>query len=53
MKELRVKCRQCGDRFTVYRYGRERTPTYCDTCREERNREQARVRMARMRAHRR
>jgi hypothetical protein len=35
------------------RFERERTPAYCDLCREERKREQARLRMQRLRARRR
>jgi hypothetical protein len=53
MKERHVRCKGCGDRFTVIRFERERTPAYCDLCREERKREQARVRMQRLRARRR
>jgi len=53
MKQLRVRCRACGARFTVIRFERERTPTYCDSCREERKREQARARMQALRARRR
>lgn len=50
MKELRVRCKGCGERFIVIRFERERTPAYCDLCSEERKREQARVRMRTMRA---
>ena len=53
MKERHVRCKGCGDRFTVIRFERERTPAYCDLCREERKREQARGRMQRLRARRR
>lgn len=52
MKELRVRCKGCGERFSVICFERERTPAYCDLCREERQREQARARMVRMRARR-
>ncbi len=50
MKERRIRCKQCGDRFTVLRFERERTSAYCDLCREDRKREQARARMRTMRA---
>lgn len=50
MKERRVRCKQCGERFTVIRFERERTSAYCDVCREDRKREQARDRMRAMRA---
>lgn len=50
MKERRVRCKQCGERFTVLRFERERTSAYCDICREDRKREQARDRMRAMRA---
>ena len=50
MKERRVRCKQCGERFTVLRFERERTSAYCDLCREDRKREQARARMRTMRA---
>jgi hypothetical protein len=53
MKERQVRCKGCGDRFIVMRFERERTPAYCDLCREERKREQARLRMQRLRARRR
>ncbi len=52
MKELRKRCKACGERFTVIRWERERAPSYCDLCREERQREQARARMQAMRARR-
>ena len=44
MKELRKRCKNCGERFTVIRFERERTSAYCDLCRAERQREQARIR---------
>ena len=50
MKERRVRCKGCGERFTVVRFDRERTPAYCDFCREERKRDQARERMRAWRA---
>ncbi len=53
MKERRVRCKACGDRFTVLRFERERTSAYCDTCREERKREQTRARMQALRDRRR
>jgi len=53
MREIRVRCKSCGERFTVIRWERERTSHYCDLCREERKREQARARMQAWRAHRR
>jgi hypothetical protein len=45
MKERWVRCKGCGERFTVVRVERERTPAYCDLCREERRRAQTRERM--------
>jgi len=53
MKERRVRCKECGERFAVVRLERERTSAYCDACREERKRTQARERMQAMRARRR
>jgi len=53
MKERRVRCKGCGERFTVIRLERERTSAYCDLCREERRREQARARMKALRDRRR
>ena len=53
MKERRVHCKGCGERFTVVRFERERTPAYCDLCREERKRDQARERMRAWRERRR
>ncbi len=52
MKERRIKCAACGERFTVIRVERERISAYCDLCREERKREQARARMQAMRQRR-
>jgi len=52
MKEKRVKCAECGERFTVIRVDRERISAYCDLCREEREREQARERVRQMRERR-
>ncbi len=51
MKERRVRCKECGERFTVIRVERERTPSYCDLCREERERAQTRERMRALRDH--
>ncbi len=45
MKERRVRCAHCGERFTVLRFVRERASAWCDLCREERRREQTRARM--------
>lgn len=50
MREIRVRCKSCGERFTVIRWERERTSHYCELCREERKREQARLRMQAWRA---
>jgi uncharacterized paraquat-inducible protein A len=50
MKERRVRCKACGERFTVIRLDRERTSAYCDLCRADREREQARARMRAWRA---
>jgi len=52
MKELRVKCKECGERFSVIRVDRERISAYCALCREDREREQARVRVEKMRRQR-
>jgi len=55
IKERRIKCAACGERETVIRGDRGPVSAYCDLCREERKREQARLRMAalrdRQRAH--
>ena len=53
MKERRIRCKECGERFSVIRVERERTSAYCDLCREERRREQARARMQALRDRRR
>jgi hypothetical protein len=53
MKERHVRCTGCGERYTVIRFERERTPAYCDLCREERKRDQTRERMRALRARRR
>lgn len=53
MKERHIRCKDCGERFTIVRFERERVPAYCDLCREERKRAQARERMQALRARRR
>jgi len=50
-KERRIKCAACGQRDTVVRGERGPVTAYCDFCREERKREQARQRVAAMRAN--
>jgi len=50
LKERRIKCAACGERETVIRGERGPLTAYCDVCREERKREQARQRMAALRA---
>ena len=50
IKERRIKCAACGQRETVIRGERGPVTAYCDVCREERTREQARQRVAAMRA---
>jgi hypothetical protein len=52
IRERRIKCAACGERATVIRGERGPLGRYCDTCREERKREQARLRMAAMRRRR-
>lgn len=49
IKERRIRCAACGQRATVIRGERGPLPKYCDTCREAVKREQARLRMERMR----
>jgi len=53
IKERRIKCAACGERDTVLRGERGPVSAYCDVCRAERKREQARQRMAALRARRR
>jgi len=53
VKERRVRCPACGERFTVLRIVRERTSDYCDLCRAERRRAQAQARMQLLRDRRR
>ncbi len=48
-KERRITCAACGQRDTVVRGERGPVTAYCDFCREERKREQARPRVAAMR----
>ena len=52
IKERRIRCRDCGERVTVLRGERGPVSAYCDSCRVERKREQARARMAAMRGRR-
>ncbi len=53
IKERRIKCAACGQRETVTRGERGPVSAYCDVCREERKREQARERVAALRQRRR
>ncbi len=53
IKERRIKCAACGVRETVIRGERGPLTAYCDTCRADRKRAQARVRMAALRDRRR
>jgi hypothetical protein len=50
IKERRIKCAACGERETVIRGERGPVSRYCDVCREERKREQARLRVQAMRS---
>ncbi len=52
IKEKRIKCARCGERETVTRGERGFVTQYCDFCREEVKREQARARMQAMRQRR-
>jgi len=52
IKERRIKCAASGARETVIRGERGPVTAYCNLCREERKREQARQRVAAMRARR-
>ncbi len=45
IKERRITCAACGERDTVIRGERGPVTAYCNLCREERKREQARARM--------
>ncbi len=49
IKERRIKCVACGERETVIRGERGPVSAYCDLCREDRKRAQARLRMAALR----
>ncbi|GAC1437094.1 MAG: hypothetical protein NVSMB65_11290 [Chloroflexota bacterium] len=53
IKQRRITCAACGQRETVLRGERGPLTAYCDVCREERTRAQARQRVAAMRARRR
>lgn len=53
VKERRIKCARCGERETVIRGERGPVSKYCDVCREEVKREQARLRVQAMRDRRR
>jgi hypothetical protein len=52
VREKRVKCPLCGDRFTYIQAGAGRPPTYCDVCRDARKVEQTRARVQALRARR-
>jgi len=49
VKDRRIKCARCGERDTVTRGERGPVTIYCDLCRDEVRREQARERMRQMR----
>ena len=49
IKGRRITCAACGERETVIRGERGPVSGYCDLCREERKRAQARLRMAALR----
>jgi hypothetical protein len=53
IKQRRITCAACGERDTVLRGERGPLTAYCDVCRADRKREQARQRVAAMRARRR
>ncbi len=53
INERRITCASCGERDTVMRGERGPVTAYCDLCREERTREQAREHMRVLRARRR
>jgi len=53
IKERRIKCASCRERDTMIRGERGPVSRYCDACREEVKREQARLRVQAMRARRR
>ena len=50
IKQRRITCAACGQRETVLRGERGPLTAYCAVCREERKREQARERVAALRA---
>lgn len=50
IKEKRIKCASCGQRETVIRGERGPVSKYCDVCRAEIKRDQARARVQAMRA---
>ncbi len=52
IKDKRIKCACCGARETVTRGERGPVTLYCDLCRDEVKREQARARMQAMRQRR-
>lgn len=53
IKERRITCTACKQRETVIRGERGPLSAYCDVCRAERKREQARLRVQAMRQRRR
>ncbi len=53
IKARRITCASCGERDTVIRGERGPVSKYCDVCREEVKREQARLRVQAMRDRRR
>lgn len=52
MKERHLRCKQCGERFTVIWFEREHTSAYCDLYRAERKQEQTCERMSTLHARR-
>ncbi len=52
LKDRRITCAACGERETVIRGERGLVSAYCDVCRAERKRDQARLRVQEMRARR-
>jgi hypothetical protein len=50
IKTRRITCKMCRQRETVPRGERGPVSSYCDVCRAERKREQARLRMQALRA---
>jgi len=49
IKQKRIKCAACGERDTVWRGERGPVSKYCDVCRDQRKRDQARARMQALR----